>query len=56
MARNSHNDLPRNVLVIRFSALGDVAIAIPVLYSMCRAYPHTRFVMLTRPWPAGMLI
>lgn len=57
MAKNNvDNGLPRNVLVIRFSALGDVAIAIPVLYSMCLAYPHTRFVMLTRPWPAGMLI
>ena len=36
MARNSHNDLPRNVLVIRFSALGDVAIALTVLLSILR--------------------
>ncbi len=44
----------RNVLVMRFSALGDVAMAIPVLYPACRANPGTRFVMLTKKWPASM--
>ncbi len=44
------------VLVTRFSALGDVVISVPVVYSVCRAYPHVRFVMLTRPWPAEALI
>ncbi len=56
MARSSGTALPRNVLVVRFSALGDVAIAIPVVYSLCQSYPATRFVMLTRPWPACMMI
>ena len=45
---------PRNVLVIRLSALGDVAMTIPVLYPVCRANPGTRFVMLTKKWPASM--
>lgn len=38
----------RNVLVARFSALGDVAMTIPVLYSACRCYPDIHFTMLTR--------
>ena len=37
------------VLAMRFSALGDVAMTIPPLYSACEAYPHTRFVMATKP-------
>ena len=44
----------RNVLVMRLSALGDVAMTIPVLYPACRANPGTRFVMLTKKWPASM--
>ena len=44
----------RNVLVIRLSALGDVAMTIPALYPVCRACSDTRFVMLTKKWPASM--
>ena len=44
----------RNVLVMRLSALGDVAMTIPVLYPVCRANPEIRFVMLTKKWPASM--
>lgn len=44
----------RNVLVMRLSALGDVAMTIPVLYPVCRANAGTRFVMLTKKWPASM--
>ena len=39
---------------MRLSALGDVAMTIPVLYPVCRANPGTRFVMLTKKWPASM--
>ena len=42
-------DKPRTVLVARFSALGDVAMTIPVVYGACRCHPDTRFVMVTRP-------
>ena len=52
MAKN--NLLPRNVLVMRLSALGDVAMTIPVLYPVCKANPDTRFIMLTKKWPASM--
>jgi len=48
--------VPHNVLVVRFSALGDVAMVIPVLYPICHAYPDTRFVMVTKPGPAGLFL
>lgn len=57
------NDLPdnrknryRNVLVIRFSALGDVAMTIPVVYSVCKANPDTRFIMLTQKVASTLFI
>lgn len=46
MAKN--NGHFSSVLVTRFSALGDVAIAVPVLYDVCRLQPGTRFVFVTR--------
>lgn len=36
-------------LVIRLSSLGDVAILIPVLYSVAKRYPGDRFCLLTKP-------
>lgn len=44
-----NNDVPkkRTVLITRFSALGDVAMAIPVVYGVCRANPDVDFVMVT---------
>ncbi len=44
----------RNVLVMRLSVLGNVAMPIPVLYPVCKANPDTRFIMLTKMWPASM--
>ncbi len=35
-------------LVIRLSALGDVAMLIPVLYSCARQYPHDEFLLITK--------
>lgn len=45
-----------SVLVTRFSALGDVAMTIPVVYSACRCYPDVNFVMLTRPVMKGIFV
>ena len=42
---------PRNlttVLVARLSALGDVAMTVPVIYSACLCYPAVRFLFITR--------
>lgn len=46
----------KNVLVTRFSALGDVAIGIPVLYCVCHTNPHVRFFFATRPLPASLFV
>lgn len=37
-----------HILIIRFSALGDVAMTVPVIYSLARTYPHVRFTMVSR--------
>lgn len=52
----SKGELPRNVLVMRFSALGDVAMTIPVMYSVCRSNPSTRFIFLTRTSQTSMFV
>lgn len=46
----------RKVLLARFSAIGDVAMTIPVVYSACRCYPETRFTMVTRPSMTAMFV
>lgn len=38
----------RNVLIARFSALGDVAMTVPVVYSVCAAHPRTNFIIVTQ--------
>lgn len=39
-----------HILIIRFSALGDVAMTVPVVYSVARRYPDVRFTVLSRPF------
>lgn len=43
-----------NVLVIRFSYFGDVAMLVPVVYSAAKAYPNDTFYVLTSK-PYGVL-
>ena len=38
-----------HILIIRFSALGDVAMTVPVVWALARQYPHLRITMLSRP-------
>lgn len=47
--KNGNAGRPKSVLVARFSAIGDVAMTVPVVYSACRCYPDVRFVLVTRP-------
>ncbi|MGM9844684.1 MAG: glycosyltransferase family 9 protein [Muribaculaceae bacterium] len=47
---------PRRVLIARFSAFGDVAMTVPVIYSACRCYPATTFVLATRRSMAGIFV
>lgn len=44
------------MVVARFSALGDVAMCVPVVYSACRCYPDVRFVFVTRPSMTGFFV
>ena len=37
-----------HILVIRFSAMGDVPMAVPVVYSLAQQYPHVRITVLSR--------
>ncbi|MDE6286719.1 MAG: glycosyltransferase family 9 protein [Muribaculaceae bacterium] len=45
---SGHKTLSGNVLLARFSAIGDVAMTVPVIYSACACYPRLHFVLLTR--------
>ncbi len=47
---------PRRVLIVRFSALGDVAMAVPVVYGVCRANPSTEFNLLTKAPVASLWV
>lgn len=51
MERNKQSS---RILITRFSALGDVAIAVPVVYSVCRSNPDKEFIFITKR-PAGQL-
>ena len=37
-----------HILIIRFSALGDVAMTVPVVYSLAHQYPDVRITVLSR--------
>ena len=39
-----------HILIIRFSAIGDVAMTVPVVYSLATQYPELRITMLSRPF------
>ena len=40
----------KHILVIRFSALGDIAMVVPVVYSLAMQYPDVRITVLSRPY------
>lgn len=46
----------RNVLIVRFNALSDVAMTVPVVYSVCAAHHDKRFIMLTQPVASTLFI
>ena len=46
----------RHVAVVRFSALGDVAMTIPVLYAACAENPDVQFTMITRRGMTGLFV
>lgn len=52
----AESKIPERVLITRFSAIGDVAMSIPVVYSVARSNPGTRFVYATRPSMTGIFV
>ena len=47
MAATNKSANPHNILVIRFSAVGDVAMTVPVLYSLACTHPECRITFLS---------
>jgi len=43
------SETPRNIVILRFSAMGDVALLTPVLRSFLKAYPDYQLTLVTRP-------
>lgn len=43
-----------HILIIRFSALGDVAMAVPVVYSLAHQYPNVRITVLSRAYARSL--
>lgn len=58
MAKEKQNkgDAVANVLVVRLSAIGDVAMTVPSLYGACHAHPDVRFIFVTRSSMASIFI
>lgn len=46
----------KNILIIRTSALGDVAMCIPVIYSLAKSYPEIGIKVLTQPLFARLFV
>jgi ADP-heptose:LPS heptosyltransferase len=46
----AQNQKPSHLLVIRLSALGDVAMSVPVLRVLCATYPHLQLTVLSKPF------
>ncbi len=42
-------DRPKRLVILRFSAMGDVALMVPVLMAFLEAYPHYSVTLVTRP-------
>ncbi len=56
MARSNINTVLKSVLITRFSALGDVAMTIPIVYPLCEANPQVNFVFATSKMAEGLFI
>jgi len=41
---------PQHILIIRLSAMGDVAMTMPVVYAFAKAYPETKITFLSKPF------
>lgn len=55
-ADNDNRPGGRHVAIFRFSALGDVAMTVPVVYEVCRAYPDVQFTFYTKKAVAPLFV
>ena len=39
-----------HIIVIRFSALGDILMTVPIVEALARQYPNLRITMVSRPF------
>ena len=39
-----------HILIIRFSAMGDVAMMVPIVFSLAKQYPDVRISVVSRPF------
>lgn len=39
-----------HILIIRFSAMGDIAMTVPVVEALAKQYPHVRITVLSKPF------
>lgn len=46
----------RKILIIRLSAIGDVAMLIPIVYALCKSNPKDRFVLMTQAFLVNLMI
>jgi ADP-heptose:LPS heptosyltransferase len=42
--------IPKNIIVFRFSALGDIAMTVPVLWNLRQRYPDCKVLFVSRPF------
>jgi ADP-heptose:LPS heptosyltransferase len=47
-------DKPKHILVIRLSAMGDVAMTVPVILTFVKQYPDVKLSILTKPFLAKL--
>ncbi len=48
MVQAKNKKRPDTILITRFSAVGDIAMTIPLLYSLADTYPDKRFIFVSR--------
>lgn len=41
---------PQHLLILRFSAMGDVAMTVPVVYALAKTYPDVRITVCSQPY------
>lgn len=54
--RRCGNKRQREVIFLRLTALGDVAMTLPFVYAACRQNPSVSFTFVTTPFPARLFV